>query len=101
MDQTSQLWLIDGSVVTVDREDHQRAARHRWRWAEIGGYRYVVTYADINGRGNRATTLSRFLMDAPQGRSVFQASGDRTDFRKANLVMARPVGCICGTGKAA
>lgn len=76
----TKLLLSDGTSCVVDAGDYERASKHHWTAHYPDGGCYPATRI-----GEQVVSLSRFLVDAPDGFEVDHINHDTRDNRRCNL----------------
>lgn len=75
--------LNKGYFTKIDSEDLPRVSEHKWRVTTVDKYNKPRAVSSLNGR--KILLLSRFIMNAPDGKVVDHVNGDTLDDRKSNL----------------
>ena len=74
-----------GQKIVIDDEDFEKVSQHTWSTWHIyrrGKYEWGCPKATIK---NRSITLSRFIMNPPQGLQIDHIDRDRFNNQKSNL----------------
>ncbi len=80
--------LSQGKVALIDAEDAERILAFKWSLSCRG---YAFRTRRVAERpGSMAIFMHRAIIDAPDGRHVDHANGDRLDNRRSNLRLATP-----------
>lgn len=83
-----QIPLTKGKSATVDAEDYESLAAHKWHaMCDVDG-RYYAARRDMSSR--KRVFMHRQILGAPPGAVVDHASGDTLDNTRANIRICSP-----------
>jgi hypothetical protein len=90
--------LTRGKFAKVDLEDFPLVASYRWRATVHARTFYAVTTTPRK-MGHKDIYMHRFLINAPEGKTVDHVNGDGLDNRRHNVRFATPVQQSANTGR--
>jgi hypothetical protein len=81
----TKMKISQDKVTTIDSNDYEILSKYKWYASKDGRNHYEVRTSYWDGEKVKHISMSRFLLDDPEGKQVDHINGDTLDNRRCNL----------------